>query len=98
MLAGEARAAFLGAALKAIACTPNLNRDATAAEYDRLVVGPARQIRALALAPADQPLSDAEIEETLERLTGILRAKRVPDEERAERVHDVLSHSGGGSA
>lgn len=90
MLEGERCADFLGAVLKAIACTPNSNGEASASEYHESVIEPASRIRALALRSEDMKLDEGEVEEVLRLLYGILSAKRVPVDERDDRMREAL--------
>ncbi|MFT3774608.1 MAG: hypothetical protein QM820_55355 [Minicystis sp.] len=86
---------FFGAALKAIACTPNRGLDER--EYELAVVEPTARIRALA-ASAAHGVSPEVVEEVLRHLGRILKAKRTPDDEVARRLHEVASLAPRGSS
>jgi hypothetical protein len=86
---------FFGAALRAIACTPNRGLDEC--EYELAVVEPTARIRSLA-ASAAHGVSPEVVEEVLQHLGRILKAKRTPDNELARRLHDVASLAPRGSS
>jgi hypothetical protein len=84
----EHKPSFVGLVLKAIACTPNRNLDASA--YDAEVVQPTRRIRAAQASLGDQPPPVEQMREMLTSLISILRAKRVEEDEISDRVGEVL--------
>lgn len=84
----EPASRFLGAVLKAVACTPNKNFDSAA--YERGVVEPTRRIRKLSEEFAGQRPSDAQVQEVMSLLLGILQTKQVDLAERQERIAEIL--------
>jgi hypothetical protein len=80
---------FVGLVLKAIACTPNRGPDGAA--YEAQVLAPARAVRAVQAKLGDQPPSVEQMRELLFTLVAVLRAKRVDEEEIADRVRAVLA-------
>jgi hypothetical protein len=85
---GEYKPSFVGLVLKAIACTPNRNLDASA--YEAQVLQPTRRIRAVQASLGDQLPPVEQMREMLVSLVSILRAKRVDEDEIRDRISEAL--------
>jgi len=83
------RTTFLGAVLKEIACTPNVNFDAE--DYRRRVIEPVRGIRKLDQEVGEGELSEEQRRDVLRTLKAVLDAKGVDGAEREERLANLAS-------
>jgi hypothetical protein len=83
---------FFGAVLRAVACTPNLNPDLDA--YERGVLEPCRTIRTMAERTGSGAPTAEDTEKAIALLVGILRTKRVDDEEIRARLEEIAKSSG----
>ncbi|WP_091075653.1 hypothetical protein [Micromonospora nigra] len=85
-------AAFFGAVLKAVACTPNHNDDR--AEYAEGVLAPVARIREFEKEVGGRPLTSAEAEQVLSWLDMVLRTKRTSREDLEHHHRQIVRAAG----
>jgi len=79
---------ILGSIMKIIACTPNKNFDDDS--YEQKVIEPTRQLRRLYEELGNKELSTEQIFWAYTTLKDILIAKQVEEEERIERLEELI--------
>ena len=88
---GSSTFSFFGSVLKAVACTPNLNESED--EYEEGVIVPARRIREMMKECQEASLNDEQVREVMRLLDRIFETKKVDQEERDERVREILGRT-----